>query len=165
MLTPPVVVREARVVDDEAPLPRWRKSALLYDTAAACEAVRSRWVSALRRSEGSLRFARASNTRCVAAADPRLIPGSGPVPGQSGWYLLVPPAGGCGAAAPGAGAPPTPCEPADPPPPLVAWRQQRSFDTEAECVAARGEMSAAAGRASAECVAVGDRRLAPGGAP
>jgi len=171
MLAPPVVTRGgAPVIDGAAPLPRWRPSPL-YESARECEEVRLKWVASLKRFEGSIRRTRALNARCIAATDPRLTSESTSASAQAGWYLLVPPKR--------TDRPPSPSEPgssrpstehAHPPAPIAQWSHYRSFDTEAECDAARRDAESGADkvqndRAEGLCIAVSDRRLVPGPTP
>ena len=151
MLTPPVVMRGVPVVNETAPLPQWRPSRL-YESARECEEVRSKWVIAVKRFEGSLRRTRALNTRCIAATDPRLTSETTPTTAQTGWYLL------------------TPTGRVDPPAPLVYWTHDGSFDTEAECETARQDRGSGPGkvqndRPGAQCIAVNDRRLVSAATP
>ena len=167
MLTPPVIGRGAPVVDVTAPLPRWRPSPL-YESARECEEIRLKWVASLKRFEGSMRRTRALNARCIAATDPRLTPESTSASSQAGWYLLIPP--------PRKEQSPSPSEPAgsqssteraDPPTPIPQWSHYRSFDTEAECDAARRDLESGADkvpkdRAEGACISISDRRLISG---
>jgi hypothetical protein len=160
MLTPPVA-RSTRTVDEAAALPAWRPSRP-YDSARECEEIRSNWVAAVKRFEGSLRRARALGTRCISAADPRLTPEEPAGAAHDGWYLLAPPQGeGSGRAPlePG-GASPSGAG-TSPPAPLAGWRQRGSFDTEAECATAQRRE---ASTVEAQCISVSDRRLAPAAA-
>jgi hypothetical protein len=151
MLTPPVERGGAPVVNETAPLPQWRPSRL-YESARECEELRSKWVIAVKRFEGSLRRARALNTRCIAATDPRLTSETAPAPAQTGWYLL------------------TPTGRVHPPAPLVHWNHDGSFDTEAECETARRDRESGPGKVQndglgAQCISVNDRRLASDAMP
>ena len=94
--------RGTPVVDEAAPLPQWRPSRL-YESARECEEIRSNWVTAVKRFEGSLRRTRALGTRCIAATDPRLTSETPAATAQTGWYLLTPPHAKRPAFTPGAG--------------------------------------------------------------
>ena len=168
MLTPPVERGGAPVVNETAPLPQWRPSRL-YESARECEEVRSKWVTTVKRFEGSLRRARALNTRCIAATDPRLT--SETATAQTGWYLLTPPQRTAerpsspeqGGLLPSTGR-------VDPPAPLVHWNHDGSFDTEAECETARRDRESGPGKVQndgpgAQCISVNDRRLASDAMP
>ncbi len=170
MLTPPVIVRGAPVVDGAAPLPRWRPSPL-YESARECEEIRLKWVASLKRFEGSMRRTRALNARCIAATDPRLTSESTSASSQTGWYLLVPPKRTDRSPSPSepGGSPPS-TERADQPAPLAQWSHYRSFDTEAECAAARRDLESGADKAQNDraeglCISISDRRLVSGPAP
>jgi len=154
MLTPPVA-RSTRTVDEAAPLQAWRPSRP-YDSARECEEIRTSWVTAVKRFEGSLRRARALGTRCIAAADPRLPSEERAGAAQSGWYLMAPPQGeSAGRASPEPSALPS-REGTSPPASVDQWSHRGSFDTEAECATAQ---HAAGGEV--QCISVSDRRLAP----
>src|SRR5262245_869989 len=156
MLTPPVT-RSTRTVDEAAPLQAWRPSRP-YDSARACEEIRTNWVTAVKRFESSLRRARALGTRCIAASDPRLPSEDSTGAAQSGWYLLAPPPSErAGGASPEPIASPS-REVTSPPAPLAQWGHRGSFDTEVECATAQRQD---AGAGQAQCIAVSDRRLAP----
>ena len=164
MLTPPVV-RGAPVVNESAPLPQWRPSPL-YESARECEEIRLKWVASLKRFEGSMRRARALSARCIAATDPRLASESTSASSQTGWYLLVPPQRRDRRPSPPepGGSQPS-VERADPPVPFAQWSHYRSFDTDAECDAARRDLASDAGkvqndRAEGQCISINDRRLA-----
>ena len=170
MLTPPVERGGKPVVNETAPLPQWRPSRL-YESARECEEVRSKWVTAVNRFEGSLRRTRALNTRCIAATDPRLTSETTPTTAQTGWYLLTPlprtaerpSSSEQGGLLPSTGR-------VDPPAPLVHWNHEGSFDTEAECETARRDRESGPGkvqndRPGAQCIAVNDRRLASAATP
>jgi hypothetical protein len=152
------------------PLPQWRPSPV-YDSARECEEIRVKWVASLKRLEGSMRRARAVNARCIAVGDPRLAPERTSASSQTGWYLLVPPPRKDQPPSPSdpAGSPPS-AERADPPASFAQWSHYRSFDTEAECDAARRDLSAGgdkaqSGRADGRCISVSDRRLVSGPTP
>lgn len=158
MLTPPVA-RSTRTVNEAASLQEWRPSRP-YDSARECEEIRTGWVTAVKRFEGSLRRARALGTRCIAAADPRLASEEPASAGQNGWYLLAPPQGeGSRRASPEPGDASSSREGTSTPVPLTQWSHRGSFDTEAECAMAQRQQS---GAAEAQCVSVSDHRL---GAP
>ena len=165
MLTPPVVVRGVPVVSEKAPLPEWRPSRL-YESARACEEIRSQWVIAVKRFEGSLRRTRALNTRCIAATDPRLTSETAPATAQTGWYLLTPPQRTAERpSSPEQGGLLPSTERVDPPAPLLHWNHDGSFDTEAECETVRRDRGSDSGkvpndRPEAQCISVNDRRLA-----
>ena len=162
--------RGAPVVNETAPLPQWRPSRL-YESARECEEIRSKWVTAVKRFEGSLRRARALNTRCIAATDPRLTSETTPATAQTGWYLLTPPQRTAERpSSPEQGGVLPSTERVDPPAPLVHWNHDGSFDTEAECETARQDRGSAPGkvqddRPGAQCIAVNDRRLASAATP
>jgi hypothetical protein len=170
MLTPPVERGGAPVVKETAPLPQWRPSRL-YESARECEEVRSKWVIAVKRFEGSLRRTRALNTRCIAATDPRLTSETTPATAQTGWYLLTPPQRTAERpSSPERGGLLPSNERADPPVTLVHWNHDGSFDTEAECETARQDRGSGPGkvqndRPGAQCIAVNDRRLASAATP
>jgi hypothetical protein len=170
MLTPPVERGGAPVVNETAPLPQWRPSRL-YESARECEEVRSKWVTTVKRFEGSLRRARALGTRCIAATDPRLTSEAPSTTAQTGWYLLTPPHRTAerpsspeqGGLLPSTGR-------VDPPAPLVHWNHDGSFDTEAECETAWRDRESGPGkvqndRPRPECISVNDRRLASAATP
>jgi hypothetical protein len=169
MLTPPVE-RGTFVVNEATPLPQWRPSRL-YESARECEEIRANWVAAVKRFEGSLRRARALGTRCIAATDPRLTSATPSATAQTGSYLLMPPRRrdpGPPPSEPGGVLPSTPR--VDRPAPLVHWNHDGSFDTEAECEAARQGRRSGPGtgqddRLGAQCIAVDDRRLAADATP